>query len=365
MAVRRAAAAAACFNLPRRLLSTSASPPRLLGHFHHPGMTKDIAGRIMCPTRTAPGVRFEPLAAAAAAEPRLSLDYLPFDPARGFSLYDSHRGLLLLRQPTALGSPAFLVCDPVSRRHALVPPLPKKAITGDSEFFGPALLSRAGARFEFDAVCVTVDARRPRAWVTSFRGDGCRWEALPRSRDVEIDFDPVWVEQRCVHAAGSLYWHICGSHSVLAMDMATMKFSYMRLPAPVWDDFSRARCRVGETPDGRLCVGALEHKKLRLCVRGPGSHGGWVLEREMSLSSELDAVPGLPEKMLRHNYYFSYWLSDIDAGRTGRVFIRTLGCGRFSYDMDTGALMRLMTDDGLEYGDPILAYFAPPDGSID
>ncbi|CAN6173790.1 unnamed protein product [Urochloa humidicola] len=184
------AAATAC----RRLLSSSSSSTalsRLLGHFHHPGMTKDKAG-IMYPTRTEPGVRFEP---AAASSPRLSLDFLPVDLSYfGFSLADSHLGLVLLRQPTLDGVPDFLVCDPVSRRHSLLPPLPAAAATDGGKFFAPAILSRAaGRRFEFDAVCATVDAERPCAWVASFRDSGCSWRALPRSGEVRINIDPFWL----------------------------------------------------------------------------------------------------------------------------------------------------------------------------
>ncbi|XP_034580816.1 uncharacterized protein [Setaria viridis] len=327
-------------------------------------MTKDAAG-IMYPTRTEPGIRFEPL---AASFPRLSLEFLPVDVPFGFTLADSYRGLLLLRQPTLDGAPNFLVCDPVSRRHSLLPPLPATATTDGGTFFAPAILSRAaGRRFEFDAVCATVDAERPRAWVASFRDNGCSWRALSSCGEVKIEFDPFWLEQRCVHAAGSIYWHICGCQYALALDAATKAFSLMRVPDFIWEDLGHPKYRVGETPDGRLCVATVEHKVLRLCVRalrGTGSHDGWVLEREMCLRNVLNAVPGLPEHPLRKSH-FSYWISDIDPGRTGRVFIRTMGCGRFSCHMDTGKLDSLLTDDGLEYGDPILAYFAAPNGGSD
>jgi hypothetical protein len=149
------------------------------------------------------------------------------------------------------------------------------------------------------------------------------------------------------------------------MDTATMEFSYLRAPTLIWDDRGHPRYRVGETPDGRLCVAALDDwKLLRQCVRGEGSPDGWVLERDMCLRSVLDAVPGLLNHPHRKSS-FAYWLSDIDPGRTGRVFIRTMGCGRYSYNMDTGGLSPLMTHDGFEYGDPTLAYFPAPDGDSD
>ncbi|TVU11033.1 hypothetical protein EJB05_44595, partial [Eragrostis curvula] len=348
MATRRAAIA--CRYLSRLLLSSSAAAsPRLLGYFHQPGQTKDRAGE-MYPIRTAPGIRFEPL---DAASPRLSLDFLPADVRFGFNLADSHLGLLLLRRNNP--DLAFVVCDPVSRRHAILPPLPASATTDDGWFHSPAILSRAaGGRFEFDAVVVTIEDGRPRPWVASFRdGGGCSWLALPPSS-----------EMRCVHAVGSIYWHICGAHSELAMDMATMEFSLLRAPTLIWDDRGHPRFRVGETPDGRLCVASLDDwKLLRVCVRGQGSRDGWVLERDMCLRKLLEAVPGIRNHPHRKSS-FAYWLSDIDPG-AGRVLIRTMGCGRFSYHMDTGELSPLMTDDGLEYGDPTFAYFAALDVQIE
>ncbi|KAL6598077.1 hypothetical protein ACP70R_046498 [Stipagrostis hirtigluma subsp. patula] len=258
------------------------------------------------------------------------------------------------------GLPRLLVCDPVSRRHALLP-LPPASARG--EFVGAALLSRAGG-FEFEATCLTVDAGRLRAWVASFRGGECSWLALPPSGDVEITFDPFWFEQRCVHAAGSLYWHICNNDSALALDPATMEFSFLRAPALMLDDKPFTKYRIGEMPDdGRLCVGALEDQKLQLCVQGTGSLDGWVLERQVCLRKVLDMVPGLPKDHLSRNY--CTWLSDVDGGHTGRVFIMTRGRGRFSYNVDTGKLDRLATDDGMEYGHPIFAYFGSPDTRSD
>ena len=54
--------------------------------------------------------------------------------------------------------------------------------------------------------------------------------------------------------------------------------------------------RIGETPDGRLCVVTVEDQVMRLWVRGESDEDdGWVLEREMNLR---DTVPGLPRDMV-------------------------------------------------------------------
>ncbi|EAZ43954.1 hypothetical protein OsJ_28574 [Oryza sativa Japonica Group] len=208
--------------------SASASLPLLLGHFHHPrpvpprGSPGDL--------NMAPNVpAFQPL---TPSSPRFSLDFVP-DLSR-FTILDSHLGLLLLRRHDDHGD-AFLACDPVSRRHALFhpPPTMGRRTPGGSA-------SRPSAS--------PVDADAPRAWVATCRDGDCRWRALPRSRDVAIEFDPYWLESHCVRAAGSLYWHICNNPCALALDAATLQFSFLRAPAAMWDSTTHHKYRVGESP---------------------------------------------------------------------------------------------------------------------
>jgi hypothetical protein len=75
----------------------------------------------------------------------------------------------------------------------------------------------------------------------------------------------------------------------------------------------------------------------------------------MNLHKVYDAVPGLPRDVVSR--VKSIYLSDIDAGHTGRLFIQMLGYGRYSFDLNTGDLNRLPTDGVKEYGHPIYAYF--------
>ena len=158
-----------------------------------------------------------------------------------------------------------------------------------------------------------------------------------------------------MHAAGKLYWHICNSGRVLSLDPSTLHFSYLLAPKEMP---SFGKFRVGETPDdGRLCIATVEDQLLRVWVRGETrwSDDGWYLEREMNLTKVYDSVPGLPkDKCLR---IFSVWLSDMDAGRAGKLFIRTMGYGRYSLHLDTAKIERLHTKHGKEYGHPMCAYF--------
>ncbi|CAL5073509.1 unnamed protein product [Urochloa decumbens] len=328
-----------------RFLGTSS---RLLGYFHHPGRTRDLAGNLY-PTRSEPGVRFEP---HADSSPRLSLDFLPSGYAVGFNLVDSHLGLLLLFKDTMVGFPTFLVCDPVSLSHTVLSKMPNGASEDGGVLVGAALLSRADNNgFEFDAVFVTVHRHRLRSWVASFRAGECNWRKPPFSEEVVIDFSLTLLEQRCVHAAGNIYFHICGCDLALALDSSNLQFSFLQAPKLIWDDLEPPKYRIGETPAGDLCVASIQNERLMFLVQEMNSHDGWVLQREICLRDVLDAVPGLP------TCRWPAWLSDIDAGRTGRVFIRTTGCGRFSYCMGTGKLEHLKTSDGMEYGDPIFAFY--------
>uniref|UniRef100_A0A8R7UF59 Uncharacterized protein n=1 Tax=Triticum urartu TaxID=4572 RepID=A0A8R7UF59_TRIUA len=75
-----------------------------------------------------------------------------------------------------------------------------------------------------------IEEGRPRAWVTSVGNDDCSWRALPRDEDAEVDFNPWLFENRGVHAGGKIYWHICNSPPMLALDPVILRFSYLHGP---------------------------------------------------------------------------------------------------------------------------------------
>ncbi|CAN6217089.1 unnamed protein product, partial [Urochloa humidicola] len=338
-------------------LAAPRAPP-LLGYFFHP---KDSLPRphSVCPYKNVlyPAI-FAPL--DAAASPRLSLDFEP-SASRGFAIMEVRHGLLLLLpcpRPQA-AFPSILVLDPASRRRALLPPPPPDDPwyrLGTRHFIGVAVLSRAHpSRLCFEAVCLTVDGDRPRAWVATVREGDCTWRALPPSQEVKIHFDPIWLEKQCVHAAGTIYWHICNCHHTLALDPRTLEFSFLLAPAQMrlFDKY-----HIGEMPeDGRLCIASAERQRLKVWVHGDakGSDNGWLLTREIRMRKVFNTIPDLPKDKV--SCIESIWLSDIDPARTGKVFIETKGYGRYSFHMETGKLERLMTDSGKEYGYRINPYF--------
>ncbi|XP_047047871.1 uncharacterized protein LOC124652867 [Lolium rigidum] len=350
-------AALACHRWRRVAARCLPRAPPLLGYFFHPVKTPPPL-----PIRPTERIRYDAVFAPLdnASSPRLSLDFAP-DASR-FDLHDCHHGLVLLEPASEVPKfihPRLLVLDPATRRRALLPPPPRDTVPDDRRwrrsrhYVGSALLSRAHpSRLCFEAVCFAIDDGHPRAWVASVDDGDCRWRALPRDEDVLVEFDPKWFEGRCVHAAGKLYWHICNSARLIALDPATLRFSYLPAPADLPGNYS---CyRIGETPEGRLCVVTVEEQVMRLWLRDETrrSNDGWLLETEMNLRRVYDTVPGLPKDMGAR--VANIWVTDIDAGNKRKLM---LGHGRYSFDPTTRKLERLVTKSGKEYGDPIYAYF--------
>ncbi|CAM0950795.1 unnamed protein product [Alopecurus aequalis] len=291
-------AALACHRWRRVAARCLPTAPPLLGYFFHPAKPSLQLGQETGKTYYEPV--FAPL---NASSPRLSLDFAP-DVSR-YELFDCHQGLLLLEPSVSVPKvihPRLLVLDPATHRRALLPPPPRDTVPDDHiwrssrYYIGSALLSRAHpSKLCFDAVCFAIDGGHPRAWVASFDDDQCRWRALPLAKEIIVDFDPWWFETRCVHAAGKMYWHICHSVRVLVLDPATLQFSYLLAPAGLPGNF--CKYRIGETPDGRLCVATVEDQVMRLWVRGgPGAattggfwRGRWIFTR---CTTRCRACPG-------------------------------------------------------------------------
>ncbi|XBH69065.1 hypothetical protein VPH35_097059 [Triticum aestivum] len=300
-------AALACHRWRRLAAACLPRAPPLLGYFFHPTETPPPPPLPYTKNVDTPAV-FVPLDASSS---RLSLDFAPDKMI-----------------------PRFLVLDPSTRRRMVLPPPRRDTVPDDRRwrnsryYVGSALLSRAcPGKLCFEVVCFAIDGGHPRAWVASVDNGDCSWRALPRDEEVVVEFDPYWFEGRCVHAGGKIYWHICNSWRLLVLDPATLKFS----------------CLL---------------KQLQLWVRGEGrsSDNSWLLERRIvDLSVVCDMVPGLHRDTKLRT--LRVWPSDMDAGRTGKVFIKTWGYGYYSFDMDTGKMERLSTKGGKEYGHPMFAYF--------
>uniref|UniRef100_A0A0A9IIM4 Uncharacterized protein n=1 Tax=Arundo donax TaxID=35708 RepID=A0A0A9IIM4_ARUDO len=103
-------------------------------------------------------------------------------------------------------------------------------------------------------------------------------------------------------------------------------------------------------------MAAVVDQELQIWVRGEArwSDRGWLLEKCICMRKVLDTVPGLPRDRMQRGV--CTWLSDMDYARTGKVFIRTWGYGRYLFHLETGKLESMMMEDGKEHGHPIWAY---------
>ncbi|KAF0919941.1 hypothetical protein E2562_032353, partial [Oryza meyeriana var. granulata] len=181
---------------------------------------------------------FAPVNTVDASSPTLFLD--GFGATSGFTMYDIHLSLMLFLPASLLSGilPRILVLDPASRRRALLLQPPRDTLPNDRwrssrrHFVGATVLSHAHpSKLCFDAICLTVDNKHPRAWVASYRDGDCSWRALPWDTGVTVEFDLYWFEGRSVHAAWDIYWHICHSGHLLKLDPATLHFSDLLAPS--------------------------------------------------------------------------------------------------------------------------------------
>lgn len=230
-------AALACHRWRRAAVLAVSRVPPLLGYFVRPRET----GFLLPMARAELPAVFVPRDATA---PRFSLALAP-DDSPDLAIHDVHLGLVLLLPGERPEKPlaGILVLDPASRRRVLLPPPPFDALPDDQTrlIIGAAVLSRAHpSRLNFEAVCVTLEEDRPRAWVAFVRDDGdCIWRALPRSTEAAMNhLHPLSLEKRCVHAGAQIYWRICNSSHLLVLDTCSKEFSLGPAPADLGRHFS-------------------------------------------------------------------------------------------------------------------------------
>ncbi|TVU11030.1 hypothetical protein EJB05_44592, partial [Eragrostis curvula] len=241
----------------------------------------DSVSLTLHPAQTAPC--YEP----GAPRRRRLLAALPRLPPR------RRRLLLPLRLPPRPPPPAPALRDPPPRLRPRLPP-PRAAAPA------AALLRRGGrpvprrGGFEFGAICFTaLDVGRLRAWVASFRDGEC--------------FHPFWFEQRCEHAAGSLYWHVCNHDSSLALDAATSvprrrallprRFDFATLAGRhcTWvESFCNGLCRWRALVQIREVMFGLHPFWFeQYCVHAAGSLYWHVCNHDTALAVDMDTMLGV------------------------------------------------------------------------
>ncbi|CAN6277886.1 unnamed protein product [Urochloa humidicola] len=220
-------------------------------------------------------------ARAVAAAADFSFSFLPSDPssaAEGWMVRDFRDGRFLLDRVRAAAGAGergavfteLAVCDPLSRRYALLPPIPDDlaATVGGvlnvlggrracEPFLGPAATADAEKSPPF-TVFWTARCQRKLAAFAFTSGDG-RWRALPspecfiwrRHRSpLSCPTHTVWNRRHYAH--GRFYWVDCLTNRWLVLDARAMEVALAVIPSPAgyWEE----HVAVVEAPGGEVGV---------------------------------------------------------------------------------------------------------------
>ncbi|CAL5091021.1 unnamed protein product [Urochloa decumbens] len=296
--------------------------------------------------------RFEPSPSAAIDAGRFSLDFLPgYDATtNNWTIKDSRSSLLLLyREDSQTGHQDLFVCEPLTRRHVLIPPLnpPFRLSRFGSPAPPPVLLDASAdggaivGMSSFRVLHLVATTDRIRA--CTFTSGSTSW----RETCVNRRYGPL-VLHFVGFAGGRWYWHD-GEKNVLALDESDLEFSTSVLPRGDGDGISLVTLAVGR--DGEARIVSKGYNNLKIFARVDGGEDYWVLEKTMQLSAAMLGLPRLDDFYLNFSRH-----QPVDAGA---VQIRVLEPGRalrFRLDMDTMEAERLLGPDVIIYLDSRTAY---------
>ncbi|KAF8769643.1 hypothetical protein HU200_006243 [Digitaria exilis] len=259
-------------------------PGALLGVFTF-SLTRDGAGHDGDGTGFHPAEPPHPAAAAAravAAAADFSFGFLPSDPssAEEWLVRDHRDGRFLLDRAVAGTERGTVftelaVCDPISRRYALLPPIPEdlaNTVDGVLNVFGGRRGCEPFLGPADDEACDDADAEAAAPFTVfwtarcqlkvaafAFSSRDGRWRELPspecfiwrRHRSpFRCPMNTVWNRRHYAH--GRFYWVDCLTNRWLVLDMRAMslKLSIIPSPAGYWED----HVAVVEAPDGKVGV---------------------------------------------------------------------------------------------------------------
>ncbi|CAN6209505.1 unnamed protein product [Urochloa humidicola] len=304
--------------------------------------------------------RFEPSPSAAAAaidRRQFSLDFLPGGIHCRWLIKDSHGSLLhLVRRDTSRAGREedLIVCEPLTRRHELVPPPPMVSpgsyfsataalLAGDDDSGGGGGIANGVPKFKVLWVVHNDGHLHSSLHAYLFTsGGGSTWRVSSMDKLPSLTFIGV--------AAGRRYWHD-RKKKVFVLDQSTLEFSSFVLPH--WDSLTvDVALTVGRDGEARIGVGGGRgvegdnnmNMKIFARVQGGGSAAGekWELEKTVQLSA---AMLGLP----RLEYFYLSRNLSVEAG-TLKIRVQSPAPGMpfwwwFRLDMETMEAERLCEQD--------------------
>lgn len=251
---------------------------------------------------------------------RLALDFLPGGGSASRSswkweLVDSEGGLLLAKTRRRR-FPELIVCDPLARRHVVIPPIPDKKYSHCLAVFfwnwngGPNLSDftlRCVLHEGIDGAAGGVTTARvydfKRHYWSHHRKYLDRWFARGGAID---DGDGVHLRGATLHLTGrAACWIFFGNDAdadaVLALDMrypSACKFMLARVPGSLrggsCGDRSGFRFIDGDNPDDVRLVSVVGGD-LKVFLRRDGSGDAWEPEKNLSLRDATSGMPGRKE----------------------------------------------------------------------
>ncbi|KAL6643488.1 hypothetical protein ACP70R_018254 [Stipagrostis hirtigluma subsp. patula] len=312
-------------------------PPPLLGVFFDPDGDEMPSFKPVL-RRSDPGL------AAAVRGADVCLTRLPDseDASPGWRLEECRGGRLLLRSRKTGQIAAY---NPLTRAMHLFPSPPDKKVRHDCRgkfiHMDLFLLSSDEAPGSFRVVFVCHDKSRLRAAV--FSSGTKKWQVLPWSQAAPEQPAPIKYWLRIgTQVNGSMYWSHDKHAYKVALDTATMQFSFIDLPEDLKGQGHLYQ--TGETKDGKLCIVAAVEFTLLIWLRRADANGAerWILDSVVPLEAEvLEATEGSRDD---HEKLKVYAILD------GTVYMSTfekfrddarLPCWFLSFCLDTRRLEKL------------------------
>ncbi|TVU02591.1 hypothetical protein EJB05_51909, partial [Eragrostis curvula] len=163
-----------------------------------------------------------PNAPAACALANISFDYLPHDKLKYWYVRDVRNGRLLIECNNVDNPflPDFALCDPLSRKYMMLPPL--LPYCGEQNIKYVDALFAPGAEEDDDTSFRVITSSG--SWTVS---KSASWDALNSSNGQELY---LCLPLPC-YAYGSFYWHSVLMNKLLKLDINRMEFSTMDLPS--------------------------------------------------------------------------------------------------------------------------------------
>ncbi|XBI43594.1 hypothetical protein VPH35_108346 [Triticum aestivum] len=223
-----------------------------------------------------------PSTSATKAFADFSLSFLPA-PASDWTMLDVCDGRVLLYRRGDFTE--LVVCDPLHRRHLLLPPIPEfiddwVPSADNSQIFLVGGNEEDSDETFFSVIYVAFDQHKQTAFV--FSSTTGKWQATPSTVRSPCSY---WLQS----AYGCLYGLTESSQKLQVFDTRRMEFSLVDLPPKAKTGSSYVHVAIVGAGEGIIGMFVLPHKTSDLSYFVKSNNGGssshWQLQKTVSLDS--------------------------------------------------------------------------------